>query len=128
MEGRLVRYQHQEQHNQGCDAPRRAPGPVDRLLLRPRQAKHKPPVNNHVSGHEDEDDRDEEEEEAQAELGLVYLGLEIGVPREGEEEHYDGEDGDQGRRREGEGGHGLPSPPLLPLGSASLGEVLLITL
>jgi len=118
MEGRLVRDQNQQQHNQSCDAPRRAPGLVDGLLLRPRQPNHKPPVNKHVADHKDEDDRDEEEEKAQAELGLVHLGLVLGVPREGEEEHHDGKDGDQGGRREGEGGHGLPPPPLLPLGTS----------
>lgn len=122
MERRLIRYQHQQQHDQGRDAPRRAPGTVDCLLLWPRQLDHKPPVNKHVTDHKDDDDRNEQEQKAQAELCLHDLCLVVGIPREGEEEDDDGEEGKQRGRREGEGGHGLPPPPLLPWGSPPLAK------
>lgn len=113
MKRRLIRNKHQQQHNQSRHPPRRAPGPMNRLLLRPRQPNHEPPINKHVTRHKYEHNRNKEEEKAEAELSLLNLGLVVRVPWEGEEEHDDGEDGDQWRRREGEGGDCVFPPPLV---------------
>ncbi|CAL9753262.1 unnamed protein product [Musa acuminata subsp. burmannicoides] len=114
MERGLIRGHHQQQSHQHRYPPRRALRTAHVLLPRPRQLEHEPPVQDNVAGDEDERHREEEQQQPESGLGAPHLRPIVHVPRHGQEEDDDGEDGDELWRREGDGGQRLLRPPALP--------------